>query len=67
MVGELATAVRELCKEFDAVCMPYDDMFRKLISKQTRPSCWIWDGIHPSPAGHRRMAELWVKKMKKLR
>jgi phospholipase/lecithinase/hemolysin len=28
------------------------------------PSYWIWDGIHPTPAGHKRMADLWLKKAK---
>lgn len=26
-----------------------------------RPAYWIWDGIHPTPAGHRRMADLWMQ------
>jgi len=66
MTQELAAAVRELCKEFDAVCVPFDDMFRKLIAKQPRESYWIWDGIHPTPVGHRRMAELWIRKVGRL-
>jgi phospholipase/lecithinase/hemolysin len=28
---------------------------------QNNPSYWIWDGIHPTPAGHQRMADLWLK------
>ena len=66
MVMELADAVRGLCKEFGAVCVPYDTMFRGLIDRQPRPSFWIWDGIHPTPAGHRRMAELWIRKVGRL-
>ena len=23
---------------------------------------WIWDAVHPTPAGHLRMAELWISK-----
>ena len=59
-------AVRELCKEFGAVCIPFDTMFRELIEKQPRPSFWIWDGIHPTPVGHRRMAKLWIRKVGRL-
>nr|WP_288856631.1 SGNH/GDSL hydrolase family protein [uncultured Bacteroides sp.] len=24
---------------------------------------WIWDGIHPTPAGHKRMADMWIKRV----
>ena len=39
-------------------------MFEKLVSTKPAPSYWIWDGIHPTPAGHKRMADLWLKKAK---
>ena len=64
LTRRMATVVRELCKEYDAVCVPFDTMFEKLIGKQPEPSFWIWDGIHPTPAGHRRMADLWKKKVR---
>lgn len=38
-----------------------DTLFEKLIRRQSRPSYWIWDGIHPTPAGHRKMAECWLR------
>ena len=38
-----------------------DTLFEKLIRRQPRPSYWIWDGIHPTPAGHRKMAECWLR------
>ena len=38
-----------------------DTLSEKLIRRQPRPSYWIWDGIHPTPAGHRKMAELWLR------
>lgn len=63
MVRGLAACVRELCKETGAVCIPFDTMFGKLVEAEPAPACWIWDGIHPTPAGHRKMAELWMKKM----
>lgn len=60
----MATIVRDLCKEFDAVCIPYDELFEGLVRRQPRTGYWIWDGIHPTPAGHRRMADLWEKKVR---
>ena len=64
LTRKMAVVVRELCEEYDAVCVPFDTMFDKLIPKQPAPSYWIWDGIHPTPAGHRRMADLWKKKIR---
>lgn len=64
LTRRMAAVVRELCVEYDAVCIPFDTLFDKLIPKQPAPSYWIWDGIHPTPAGHRRMADLWKKKVR---
>lgn len=64
LTRRMAAVVRELCVEYDAVCVPFDTMFGKLIRKQPAPSYWIWDGIHPTPAGHRRMADLWKRKVR---
>ncbi|MBQ8061885.1 MAG: SGNH/GDSL hydrolase family protein [Bacteroidales bacterium] len=64
MTRHLAAIVRELSKELGATCVPFDEMFEKLVKREPEPSYWIWDGIHPTPAGHRRMADLWIKKVK---
>jgi len=26
-------------------------------------SCWIWDSVHPMPAGHELIARLWIKEV----
>ncbi|MBR5659980.1 MAG: SGNH/GDSL hydrolase family protein [Bacteroidales bacterium] len=64
MVIHLAEIVRELSSELGATCVPFDTMFEDLIQDEPRPSYWIWDGVHPTPAGHRKMADLWEKKVK---
>ena len=64
MTTRMADIVRKLCKEFDATLMPFDEMFDKLIAKEPVPGYWVWDGVHPSAAGHRRMANLWEKKVR---
>ena len=64
MVSRLADIVRELCAETGATCVPFDSLFEGLIEKEPVPCYWIWDGVHPPPAGHRRMANLWEKKVK---
>ena len=64
MTHRLAACVRELCEETGAILIPFDTMFEKLVSTEPVPTYWIWDGIHPTPAGHKRMADLWLKKAK---
>lgn len=57
-VKDMATAVRELAAEFQTVLVPFDELFAGLPAGAT-PTWWIWDGIHPTAAGHRRMADRW--------
>ncbi len=58
----LASAVRRIAKDFNAVVMPFDDMFRELQQSHPDGHYWIWDAVHPTPAGHQRMADLWISK-----
>lgn len=51
--GYQATLV-ELQKPFNDAC------------KKAPPNYWIWDGIHPMPAGHELIARLWINKAKAL-
>lgn len=59
--------VRKLSVEFNAVFVPFQEAFDKALSKAPA-GYWIWDGIHPMPAGHELMAREWLscvrKKMK---
>ena len=64
MVTHIAGIVRELASETGATLVPFDELFAKLIEKEPEPCYWIWDGVHPTPAGHRRMANLWEKKVR---
>ena len=59
--------VRRLSAEHHAVFVPFQDAFNKALSKAPA-EYWIWDGIHPMPAGHELMARVWLHKVsKKLR
>ena len=59
-VARMADAVRELAAEFQATLVSFDELFASLPAGAT-PTWWIWDGIHPTAAGHRRMADLWER------
>jgi len=53
-------AVHSLAKEFKAILIPLDQMFKSAISKAS-PSYWAPDGVHPSPAGHALISEAWIQ------
>src|ERR1035438_8649291 len=48
-------SVLKLSKEFNAVYVNFQDVFNDAIEKAPI-EYWIWDGIHPMPAGHQLMA-----------
>lgn len=56
--------VLNLSSEFNAVFVPFQSAFDKALSKASA-DYWIWDGIHPMPAGHELMAIEWLHHVSK--
>jgi len=54
-----AAAARQ-AKIFNATFIPFHSMFDEL-TRQAEPAYWAGDGVHPTPAGHQKMADAWVK------
>ena len=55
---------KQLAMEFNAVFIPFQKVFNDALSKAPA-EYWIWDGIHPMPAGHELMAREWIKVVSK--
>ena len=53
-----------MAKDFDAIFVPLQDDFNNALSKAP-VEYWIWDGIHPMPAGHELIARKWINTVKK--
>lgn len=53
-------AARKLAGEFNSIFIPYHDIFAK-ASKVAPPTYWTADGVHPSVAGAKLMADAWMK------
>src|SRR5574344_181801 len=62
VAGE-ASVVHRLASDYGAVLVPFDEMFAGLLSETpaAHSDYWIWDGVHPTAAGHRKMADLWMQ------
>lgn len=64
VISEMQEIVKELAKAYDAVYVELQKAFNKACEKA--PAIyWIWDGIHPMPAGHELIARLWIKELSK--
>lgn len=63
-VQERQGIAKQLAEKHNAVYVKLQDAFDKAISKAPADH-WIWDGIHPMPAGHELIAQEWLKTVKK--
>lgn len=61
MIRELDAAVISLARKHGAKVVPFDVLFAGLQPAAPAADYWIWDGIHPTPAGHKKMADLWLE------
>lgn len=59
-MGERRAIVKELAEKYNAVFVPFGQMFDKVckISPAVR---WSFDGIHVTSAGHELMARRWIE------
>lgn len=51
--------VRKLAGESDAIFVALQEDFNKACIRAPA-DYWIWDGIHPMPAGHELIARKWI-------
>ncbi len=66
MVEALADVLEGIAKDYGAVLLRYDLLFAKQEKRYPNVPMkhWIWDSIHPTAAGHKLMADLWIKNVK---
>jgi lysophospholipase L1-like esterase len=64
-VQKRQAVVKSLASKFNTVYVPLQDAFNK-ATKKAPADHWIWDGVHPMPAGHELIAREWLKAVKKL-
>ena len=65
-VCRIAGVIRSICAEYGCVCVEFDTLFESLPGKypELPLEYWSWDGIHPTPALHRLMSDLWISAVK---
>ena len=60
VLKEYQNSAKELAAEFNAVFIPYQEVFNKAVTKAPG-AYWSGDGVHPSIAGSALMAEAWLQ------
>jgi lysophospholipase L1-like esterase len=60
VVEKMHEIVGPLSKTYDAVFIELQRAFTD-VCKKAPARYWIWDGIHPMPAGHELIARIWIK------
>jgi len=53
-------AAERVARQAGAAWMPLHGMFERL-SRRAAPAYWAADGVHPTPAGHGAIAQLWMQ------
>ncbi len=64
-IGGRQEIVKKLALEFDATFIPFQTAFQEAL-KRAPSDYWIWDGIHPMPAGHELMSRMWIDKSREI-
>ncbi|MCR4578141.1 MAG: SGNH/GDSL hydrolase family protein [Clostridiales bacterium] len=52
--------VRRIAAEYKAVFVPMQELFDSLTERR-EAGYWVWDGVHPTEAGHGVIARRWLK------
>jgi lysophospholipase L1-like esterase len=56
--------VKKLGARHGAIVVDFGQAFTKALAKAPA-DYWIWDGIHPMPAGHELMARAWLEQVRR--
>lgn len=51
--------VRRIAADYQAVFLPLQNIFEEAFRKAPQ-SYWIWDGVHPTVAGHELIVRTWL-------
>ncbi|OUS67962.1 lysophospholipase [Paenibacillus sp. MY03] len=62
-LSEYREVVRQLSGEFETVHVPLQAAFDRAASR-TDAAYWLWDGVHPTAAGHGLIAGEWLAAVK---
>ena len=57
-------AAKRVAEKYGLVFVPLQDLLDQADAEH--PGCWLYDGVHPTPAGHELIKKQWLKGFEKL-
>ena len=60
VLTERRAIVKKIAEDYNTTFVPFQSMFDEAL-KKAPADYWAPDGVHPSIAGHRLMANAWLK------
>ncbi len=63
-ISQRQAIVKKLAEQYNAVFVGLQEVFDKAC-KKAPANYWIWDGVHPTVAGHELITRKWLKMAKK--
>lgn len=61
-IKKIQESVLRLSTEFKTIFVPLQQVFENAV-KRAPANYWIWDGIHPTCAGHELITKTWLKQV----
>lgn len=63
LLARCCAVVERIAADYGAALVPFHRLVAGLETKLPNGDAtyWVWDGIHPTPACHRRMADCWIE------
>lgn len=62
-ISKRQEVVKKLASNYDTIFIELQKPFNEAC-KKAPAEYWIWDGIHPMPAGHELIARTWINEMR---
>ena len=62
-----AQAAKRVAEKYGLVFVPLQETFDKANADAPERGYWLWDGVHPTAAGHTLIKEAWLKAFEQLK
>ena len=60
-------AVKRVAEKQNVLFVPLQEMFDKADAAATEECYWLYDGVHPTAAGHELIKQAWLEAFEKIR
>ncbi len=65
-VEEKAAVVKKIAEKYSLAFVPLQEKFDSVYNPEN-PNYWLFDGVHPTAAGHALIAKEWLKKFEEIK